>query len=421
MQSQPQTGRTRFVRPVLFLGIASSAAMAQQMPIRPLGATTAASKEVLGQVNGVRALSDGRVLVNDPLRRRLVLFDATLATATVVADSTPGSANSYARGGAAIISYAGDSTLFVDVTSSSFLVIDGTGKIARVMSAPRTQDVFYLIQPGLGAPGIDNRNRLVYRGIARPAQPPFIPGQAFVPPTPPDTAPIMRVDLATRKLDTAAWIKIPKLNMSVSFTPANVLVVSSIVNPLSMVDDWALLSDGSIAILRARDYHIDWVYPDGEKPSSAKITYDWQRLADEDKIAIVDSTKRAIDSVAKFRRDSIAAANAGARVAPPPPGAPGTTQNITDVVSPSELPDYMPPFRPGTSRADRDGNLWVLITRAKTSEGGPVYDVINRRGELIDRVQLPVGRLIAGFGREGAVFLTARDGAGDRLERARVR
>jgi hypothetical protein len=50
-----------------------------------------------------------------------------------------------------------------------------------------------------------------------------------------------------------------------------------------------------------------------------------------------------------------------------------------------------------------------------------VYDVVNRRGELIDRVKLPPFRVIAGFGPGGIVYMGVRDGTGTRLERAQVR
>ena len=47
--------------------------------------------------------------------------------------------------------------------------------------------------------------------------------------------------------------------------------------------------------------------------------------------------------------------------------------------------------------------------------------IVNRRGELIDRVQLPAFRTIAGFA-PGVVYMAVKDGAGRvHLERARVR
>jgi hypothetical protein len=94
-------------------------------------------------------------------------------------------------------------------------------------------------------------------------------------------------------------------------------------------------------------------------------------------------------------------------------------------VDPSELPDYRPPFLANSARADAQGNVWIRTTAAPTAPGALVYDVVNAKGELVDRVQVPAGRQIMGFGPDGSVFLAAREGTGPTatttLERARVR
>jgi hypothetical protein len=86
-------------------------------------------------------------------------------------------------------------------------------------------------------------------------------------------------------------------------------------------------------------------------------------------------------------------------------------------VSIDELPDYRPAFSQGASRADADGNLWVRTS--KLSNGGPVYDVIDKTGVLVDCVRIPPGRVIAGFGPGGVVYMGVVDGNVVRLERAR--
>ncbi|NUQ12644.1 MAG: hypothetical protein HUU26_10020 [Gemmatimonadaceae bacterium] len=53
---------------------------------------------------------------------------------------------------------------------------------------------------------------------------------------------------------------------------------------------------------------------------------------------------------------------------------------------------------------------------------GPIYFVINTKSEVIDRVQLPEGRTLAGFGRSGELFMSLRDADGNaRVERAKAR
>ena len=49
------------------------------VPIRPLGAVVATSAVSFMQIQHLRALSDGRVLINDPGKRQVILLDTSLA------------------------------------------------------------------------------------------------------------------------------------------------------------------------------------------------------------------------------------------------------------------------------------------------------------------------------------------------------
>jgi hypothetical protein len=86
-----------------------------------------------------------------------------------------------------------------------------------------------------------------------------------------------------------------------------------------------------------------------------------------------------------------------------------------------ELPDYRPPFSQGAVRADADGNLWVRTNPAKPTPGGTVFDLVSREGGLIDRLQIPQGYTVAGFGKGKIVYLTMRDQSGIHLARVRLR
>ena len=80
------------------------------------------------------------------------------------AETTSATANAYSSRAGGLIAYKGDSTLFVDPTSLSMLVIDGKGVVARVMSVPRPNDAQSLIGGPNGTPAFDGQGRLVYRG-----------------------------------------------------------------------------------------------------------------------------------------------------------------------------------------------------------------------------------------------------------------
>lgn len=453
-----------FIRSLTLGSLCAGALSAQQLPpIRSISSTASAG-DSLGMVAAVRQLPGGRLLVNDPARRRVLLLDSTLATVAVVADSTAATGNAYASMMAGLMPYRADSTLFIDPQSLSMLVLDPSGKVGRVMSVPRSEDAFALAGP-FGGASWDGRGGIVYRannfmrrGPGAPGAPAGAGGPGAGGPmiqTPPDTAAIVRIDLETRKLDTLAWIKVQNPAINISRDEEGRMQVTRTVNPLPIVDEWAVTSDGALAVVRGRDYHVDWVNPDGSKTSSTKVPFEWQRLSDDDKVAFLDSVKAY-----RARTDSIAAASGRAateagtmvmRGGPPPGAAAGGAERVqmtivmgeggapggqrgggapapmrfsgaptVTYVDPSSLPDYKPPFFSGAVRADADGNVWVRTIPTKQIPGGPVYDVVNRRGELVDRVQVPANRQVIGFG-PGIVYLSGSENGRTILERARIR
>lgn len=441
---------------IVLLAGAASPALAQQkvLPVRPLGAVEHASTELLSTVSTVRALPGGRVLVNDISGRKVVLFDSSLASFTVIADTTSATANAYSSRAVGLLAYRNDSSLIVDPSSLSMLVLDPDGKVARVMSVPRPNEAGVLIGGPNGTPGFDAQGRLVYR------QPPNFRMQrpangVFTPPEPPDSLPLVRIELASRKVDTVGYVKVSKNKFNMSQDANGRMTVSPTINPMQVVDDYAVLSDGSVAIVRGRDYHVDWIRADGSIASSGKIPFQWRHLSDSDKVAFIDSTRVAMEKLrAQFMaRQAAGGANGGPMALPPEAAAMGagapmifmrmdgggdrgngenprprneagaggmpTSIQIPPLqfVPPSELPDYAPPFSPGSVRADRDGNIWIRTSTVVN--GGSVYDVVDGKGDLVDRVQLPANRVIAGFAPGGVVYMGVREEAGVRLEQAR--
>jgi hypothetical protein len=425
----------------------SSRASGQTLPpIRQLGPVTAVGKDSFRAVTTVRQLPGGRLLVNDILGRRVVMLDSSLSIVSVVADTTSATANAYGTRPGGLIAYRGDSSLFIDPASLSMLLIDPSGKIGRVMSAPRANDVGFLVGGPFGSPGFDAQGRLVYRAPPRFVftGPPPSAGQLPQFPTPPDSAALVRFDLATRKLDTVTWFKTPKVNITINRSPEGEVRVSSVVNPLPQGDDWAILPDGSIAIVRGRDYHVDFVGPQGVT-SAPKIPFEWERLTDSAKVAFIDSAKVALEKMRASGQLNFGGfgpvttrtvvdsgpGRAGSRGSGARDSASATATRDTaagrantqfpslSLVQPSDLPDYKPAFVPGSTRADPDGNLWIRTTQ--NVDGRPVYNVINSKGQLVDRVQLPQNRALIGFGSGGVVYLGVRDGTTAHLEKARVK
>ncbi len=408
-------------------------------PIRQLGPVQSASKDSLGLATNIRALPGGRLLINDVSSRRVLLVDSMFTLVSIVADSTSTTANAYGPRSGSLIAYRGDSTLFVDAASLSMLVIDPQGKIGRVMSVPRSQDAMMLAAGGVGAGAFYSNNHLVYRGMPAFQMRMNASGTPGAPAVA-DTMPVVRVNLATRVLDTVGFVKIPKTNIGLSNSDGKFNVTIE-VNPLPVIDEWSVTSEGHIAIVRGKDYHVDWMLADGTRKSTAKIPFDWKRMTDDDKSALIDSVKAVrdrMDAANPGQNNQLAQAYSavmGGGSPPPnmmmmmgggggggaaPRGMPQVSAVVT-YVSPSELSDFQPAFFATAARADADGNVWMRTINTKPTAGGPVYDVINASGEVVDRVQIPLERTIAGFGAGGVVFLSHTEGTVTRLERARTK
>ena len=446
--------------PIAFalLGFASTVAAQQKVPVVALSPVAAKSLDTFGAILNVRQLPNGSVLVNDAGRRRLLLLDPSLARTTVVIDSTAGTTSSYGPRPTPLIAYLGDSSLFVDAASSSLLVIDPFGKVARVMSAPKPGDLRFL---GGGQAYVDDKGRLLYRGAMVIQQNRNMnPGERPAPISPPDSAPILRADFDTRMVDTVGRVKLSNgTRMNVEQGADGKMNLTMTINPVQTIDDWAVLADGSLAFVRGHDYHVDVVdAKSAEVVHGSKLPFDWKRLTDDDKQKLIDSARVATEAQQKA-----AGTNGNGTFqmgGPPSGGAPGggaggevrvmmmtrdgggggVTVGGSDpggtpggrpmqISAPkiefpplSEIADYYPAIRPGAAKADLEGNLWILTTTtAQSTSGELVYDVINKKGELFQRVRLPLGRSVAGFGKGGVVYIQSGNrAAGFSLERTNI-
>jgi hypothetical protein len=411
---------------------------AQQAPtVRPLGPITRVSTEPMASISAAVALSDGRVYVNDVASRRVLLFDSTLAMANVVADSTAVTSKAYGARPGALFAYRADTAILTDPASASMPALSPAGTIARVMAAPTIAGPIGL---NLGnpfyPPGFDATGKLVSQMplLVRFQDP--VPGKASTQETTVDSAFIVRMELAGRTLDTVASFKTVRISQVLARDEdGRITSMKSTPDVLPLVDDWTVCSDGSVAIVRGRDYHVDWLGADGRWRSTPKMPFAWQHLDDAQKTALIDSSLAAI----KARRDSVqmaqatltargggqlpAVASAGAVTGRGGGGGGGSGGPPVTMIDGrpalEDLPDYRPPFTRGSTRGDADGHVWIRTTTLV--KGQPVYDIVSLQGQIIDRVLLPPFRTIAGFG-PGVVYMAVKDSVGlVHLERARVK
>ncbi len=389
---------------------------------------------------------DGHVLIADGTKRVVVLLDSALGNPRVVLDSAAGKNNSFSAG-SFLTTFRYDSTLFFDRGAATLVVLAPSGALVRTMPPPSRG----------GRGGVSPITALTGElppvagfvvGSTMPVSSPSL-GLIFRWPVPtpiprvpeghPDTVVqvedslyVVRMDFVTRKLDTVAKLSIG--SGSVRSYHHGGASISSGPALYPYIDDAVVTSDGSLAIFSAREYRIDWVNPDGTRTQGARLSYPWQHITDDARVHMLDSVnarrQRLFDStVAQRIADSI-------RTGSPPmtlvngygPNGVRTQFMMADpaprlqpFATTVEVPDYLPAVGRDAVLADGDNDVW--IHPIPTAAAGPdaVWDVINRKGELIDRVRITEGRTIVGFGAGGIIYLAAHDAGVTTIQKARWR
>ena len=342
-----------------------------------LGKPEAEFAEPFTQIRAIRELRDGRVLVVDPRDRVVQLIDFSSGMSTKVGrtGAGPGEYGLPDR----IIALPGDSSAIFDPDNSRYLIITPEGTTGTTF---RIEDGGVRMGGRGGAPrGTDSRGRI------------FIEGSAFVATADggiatSDSAPVLRLDRATKTLDTLAWVQLAKGNARGSGGPNGVMMMVGL-KAFPSRDDWTPLPDGGVGIARVHDYHVERYSSSGTRTTGPSIP--WSA------IPVTEAEKEAWRAA---RRGLPAAGRGGAipKNLPPPPQ--------------SEFPAVMPPFVSGATMARPNGEIWVL--RSHRSTDAPIYDVFGPTGSMVRRVAMPgpTSRLV-GFGST-TVYVARRDA--DELE-----
>lgn len=387
--------------PVLALGVMVGAPVAAQQGPRPLPAPDLTLEEPFSSVGvgAIRELSNGRLIVADPRDKIVHLVDLEAGTTTAI--GREGSGPQEFGMPMRLFMAPGDTTLLFDPLNTRYLVIGPDGKPVSTFrtdaepSAPRPGSGPVMIGMGLFGRASDARGRIY--GEASP-----ITMGADGRPQQSDSAAIVRYDRATKRLDTLAYLKLPAANTQVSGGQNNMRVMVGGANPLAPRDEWTVFPDGRIAVVRASDYHVDWIMPDGTKRSSAPIRFTPVRMN-----AAEIRHEEGLRNAARGQQMSISmtmgsgGAQRSAQMGPPP-GAP-PLEPLTN------WPDVKPPFRSGPASvlARPNGELWVRRTENAQARG-TLYDVINAQGTVAFQVRVPDGTTLVGFGN-GTIYTTKKD------------
>lgn len=359
------------------LAIQPLAASAQStVSTRTLSAPDAVSAVSFGGIESVRALRAGALLVNDPEMRQLVVLDNALRLQRVSLDSASDNGKPYYSSRQnVLLPYLADSTLYFDARRETLLVMDPNGVLVhpfdKTMPGPSLLTMF----PPRGFDAAGNAFTTTVPKVNFPAL--NMSGGGV-------DRQIVRANFSTQQYEELARLHASFTQTSrggaVSKGAANTM---RIVNPMAPVDEWTVLSDGTLVVLRAKDYSVEMIIGANKQRVSRKIQYEKRRVSDTEKRSMIDSVRASTE------------------------GAVSTSNTSADTfASLKDMEDFYPPFRKGQPIADLDGNAWIATHEVSATDSIEiVYHVVNNKAQLIQRVRVPAGRTIVGFARGGIVYL----------------
>jgi hypothetical protein len=399
-------------------GVACSARLGLQglspglPPVRAVQHAAAISANTFGDLSErsmVRVLPDGAALLNVPAEFKVFRFDSNLSSATVVLDSTQVTSPSFIFN--CLLSFTGDSSVFATANSPdagriapvrdpgwSFQVLNAHGVIVRTIPLPASYE------PHCPGTAVGSRaTSVIYRA-------PHLVRADDVQRV--DSLPIVRLDLPTSRFDTVAWVEFEAHGRSrdVDSVGANGRRYLERTTPaFKLADEWAVTSDGAIAVLRWRDYRVDWTFADGTRGTTRETPWPWRRLAFEEK-------QRIVDSLGRVRARDLAEATRYMWEQQR-----GSFVMMGRIAPAAETPDFAPPFKGDHeyARTDDRGDIWVRSLPTSPVGAGTLYDVIDRNGRMVDRVLFAPDRVLVGVAGGNAYLVAGRLGA-MRLERVVV-
>jgi hypothetical protein len=367
-------------------------AFAQNVPTRTLSKPDAEFSEQFTQIAGIRELRDGRVIAIDPRDKTIQVVDLRAGTATKLGreGSGPGEYGMPLR----LLALPNDTSAVVDILNSRMLLINPNATVGGFVDlntpAQGGRGEGRIAIGGTTIPqGSDNKGRMYIEG------PPFRLTENG--PQSADSVPMIRWDRASGKRDTLAWRRVPQGTTQISGGRSgggqNVSMRVGGGPPFAGADAMVIAPDGRVAVVRHEPFSVDYISETGQRTRGQPIRYEKVKVSEGHKAEWRERQRGA--TMMMMTNDN------GRRSATMAPN-----NNVQDPESWGG--EFMPPFLNGTNNLvfSNDGYLWV----ARTGPAGmaPTYDIIDRGGNVVQRVVLPKRHRLLGFGNS-AIYLARLD------------
>ena len=330
------------------------------------------------EIGEVFALADGRVIVRDKMEQVVLLVDFRAGTSVAVGKIGDGPGEY--RGAFKLIRLGGDSVGIIDAANPRILALTMHGTVGGFVSPNSKHPVS---GSSLAAIRADGRGwlysqRSKTRGSGNNA-------------TVTDSVDIFRWRPGTEPAELVGAFRNPPPEGAMVTATGHLVVRPGATPVLAPTPTWVVGDDGTIGIVNAVPFRVDFISPSGERSIGEVIPYA--------KVPVTEAIKESFRKA--FARPQYAyimdrATQTTTRAKMPP--APFRNENWAKEL-PAFLYDGFLGFAP-------DGTLWIQRTTIGTE--GALYDLVGRDGRLRDRVRFPDGHRVVGFGRD-AMYVVRRD------------
>jgi len=345
----------RVVLTSLGLSLSISPISSQTMPLSEFTRPETVSERGYTKLVGMKELKDGRVILVDEIERAVLLLDSGLVEVSPVGRSGSGPGEYIVP--SRLFPLVGDSSVVRDTPNRRLLVLTPEG------------------EPG----GVINYVPHFPRIDASDGQ-----GRFFRQTRVGDSYAIVRWSPPSTALDTVARFPLPD-----DAVPTGSVRRVVDMNPFPLRTTWSVAADGTLAIVHPDPYQVELIDPEGVIRKGPAIEVDRLRVTEGHKDQWREEEARPRTVLYALR------------------GEEGHYVTMTGEVSePNNWPRYLPPFLGDAAMFAGDGRLWV---RRTTPAGDPpTFDVFDSEGRRVERVKLPHGRRLLGFG-QGKLYAVSRD------------
>lgn len=341
------------------------AAAAQQLDLT--GRAEAALAEPFSQVDGVRELPDGRVIITDQMERRLFL--ANFSAGTLASIGRQGDGPGEYRFPTPPLAGLGDTTWVADPILRRIHVVSADGRIVAGLPMPAG---------GLAsARGTDRQGRIYFEGSSFDSD-----RGAFL-----DTVAVVRWAPGGARTEPVGRVwSGGRVNLN---RPGGVSSLARFLTPFPHLDAWVVLPDGRVAVVGHQPFRIDFTDGISALRTGATIPFTPVPVTAADREA--------------FRERTAALRSSALRVGGGSGGPPMQGPQFED----GDFPRTMPPFIAAAVLATPTGEIWIGRSHASTDRTWR-YDIFDGTGRAVGSATLPVGSVVVGFGA-GTIYLARTD------------